>query len=87
MWIRGPVFGKTTTIRYVLPAASHVLLRIYGVDGRLVRGLVEAVQGPGDFDVRWDGRTEVGQPAASGVYFYRLEAGRLSATHPLVIVR
>ncbi len=62
-------FNPTTTISYDLPAVSFVTLKIFDVVGREVRTLVQEVEKPGMYQVKFDG-TEL----ASGVYFYRLAA-------------
>jgi flagellar hook assembly protein FlgD len=64
-----------------------VALRVYDVDGRLVRRMVDAVQGPGSFSVEWNGWNDQGHPVASGVYFYRLEAGPRVETRKMVFLK
>ena len=49
--------------------------------------LVQAEQAPGSYTVRWDGRTEHGDLAASGTYLYRLRMGDYSVARQLVLVR
>ena len=68
-------------------AAASVELRLYDVQGRLVRTLVDEVRAAGANEARWDGRNEGGRRAASGVYFCRLRAGAYEATGRLVLVR
>jgi hypothetical protein len=65
-------FNPATTITYVLPEAAQVNLIVYDVLGQRVRTLVSAQMPAGQHNVRWDGRTETGVPAASGIYLYRL---------------
>ena len=68
-------FNPTTTINYQLSTAGTVSLRIYDINGRLVRQLaVNSLQSAGQHRVRWDGRNDSGHLVASGVYFYRLRA-------------
>jgi hypothetical protein len=67
-------FNPTTTIRYELPAAAHVVLTIYDILGREVRTLVNEQSSPGTFQVVWNGENGFGNRVASGVYFYRLTA-------------
>jgi hypothetical protein len=76
-----------TTIRFSLPRSGHVTLRIFDIRGRLVRTLVtdDLLQGP--HVVEWDGRTERGLSAASGVYHYRLEASGKRLTRRLVVLK
>ncbi len=82
--------GATTVMRYQLPAeqfSKHVTLRVYDVLGREVRTLVDAPYQPGQFTAQWNGLDEQGQPAVSGVYFYKLEAGAQQVVRKLVLVR
>lgn len=81
-----PTTGKVA-IRYALPQDGRVGLRVYDIRGRLVRELVKADQQAGWKTVSWDGRDARGRNLASGVYFYRLEAGSYTATRKLVIDR
>lgn len=66
-------FNPRTSIEFEVPSGSaRVSLRVYDVDGRLVRTLLDApaVAGPGS--VQWDGRDRQGRSVASGVYYYEL---------------
>jgi len=80
-------FNPTTRIVYSLSAASHVSLGIYDSSGRLVRMLVNATVPSGRHEAVWDGKDRVGRSAASGVYFYRLEAGSFTQTRKMVLLR
>ena len=63
-------FNPSTTISYSLSTKGRVTIRIYGVGGRLVRTLVDAIQPAGFHLARWDGTLDLGGKAASGIYFY-----------------
>jgi hypothetical protein len=76
-----------TTFTFRLPEAAPVRLDVYDVMGRRVATVVDRSMAAGDHAVRWNGRSEVGQPLASGVYFYRLEAGSHVETRRLTVVR
>jgi predicted outer membrane repeat protein len=81
-------FNPTTRIRYSLAAAGgRVTLRVFDVNGRLVRTLVDRVAAAGPSEVIWDGRDDAGSPAASGVYFYRLEAPGFAQTRKMALIR
>ncbi|MEW5875994.1 MAG: FlgD immunoglobulin-like domain containing protein, partial [Candidatus Zixiibacteriota bacterium] len=69
--------------------AEAAAIEITDVLGRLVRRLAVPRESPGQATVVWDGRTEYGRVAASGVYFARLTAagGQLGGVHKLVLVR
>lgn len=81
-------FNPSTTIRFDLPAQARTTLRIYDVSGRLVRTLVDEVLSRGTrHEAVWDGRTDGGREAPSGVYFYRLTAGSVTETRKMVLLR
>ncbi len=70
---------------------ADVSLRIYSANGTLIRSLMLcAAHEPGiyrslDCAAYWDGKNEVGEPVASGVYFYTLTAGDFMVTRKLLI--
>jgi len=75
-------FNPVTTIRYELPRDSRVLLKVYNVLGREVKTLIDDVQVAGFKSVSFDATL-----LSSGVYFYRLEAGRFSDTKKMLVVK
>jgi hypothetical protein len=85
-------FNPSTTIRYALPVASHVTLKVYNVLGQEVATLVDEVQGSGFKSVVFSatGGSASGGDAsrlASGAYFYRLTAAGFVQTKKLILVR
>lgn len=80
-------FNPATTIRFSIPAAARVTLRIHDVAGRLVRTLSDAERPAGEYDVTWDGRDDRGAGVAAGVYFYRLAAGGESQTRKMILLK
>ncbi|KPJ60589.1 MAG: hypothetical protein AMJ46_06250 [Latescibacteria bacterium DG_63] len=80
-------FNPFCTIRYDIPQAGRVSLRVFDVRGALVRTLVDAYREPGIYSELWNGRAEDGRELPSGVYFYRLEAGEFVATRKMVLLR
>jgi len=80
-------FNPTTTIRYTVPRASRVTLRIYTPAGQLVRTLVDATLSPGVKHATWDGTNNKGNPVASGVYVYRLQAGKESLSKKMTLLK
>jgi polyhydroxybutyrate depolymerase len=80
-------FYPSTTIFYQLGEAAGVKLRVFDVNGRLVRTLVNGRQDARPHQVEWNGRDDTGHEVASGAYFYQLTAGSRSATRRLVVVR
>lgn len=65
-------FNPETRIRFMLPNAGEVDLKIYNDAGQLVRELTNGMFAGGRHELTWDGRDQTGRLAATGVYFYRL---------------
>jgi subtilisin family serine protease len=80
-------FNPTTHIKYQLPKDVSVSLEIYNVMGQQVVKLVDDRQKAGYYEVKWAGRDTNGRELASGVYFYRLEAGEFVKTRKMVLLR
>jgi hypothetical protein len=80
-------FNPATRIAFGLAAPEHVSLRIYDAAGRLVRVLVEGARPAGHYSELWDGRDSRSAAVASGIYFYRLQAGAFTETRKMVLTR
>jgi len=80
-------FNPQTTIHYTLPASAQVDLRLYDVQGRLVRTLETGVKAAGANEARWNGRDDGGRSVPSGTYFARLRAGGSQTVKSMVLVR
>ncbi len=80
-------FNPETTIRYRLPEADNVTLKIIDLLGRTVRSLVNGYQSAGENSVVWDGKDERGNPAGSGVYIYTLETGGKVYRKKMILLR
>jgi len=85
-------FNPSTTIEFALPKSALVTLRVYDLLGRQapipqsgtgqVGELVNEKLAPGNYKTQWDA-----QGLASGVYFYRLQAGEFVETKKLLLIR
>lgn len=80
-------FNPSTSIRFEVASPGPVTLRVYDVAGRLVRTLVDRSLPAGRHEARWDGTNADGLPAASGVYFCRLETTASAGTRRMVLLR
>ena len=83
-------FNPETWIPYQLSEPAAVTVTIYAANGAVVRRLDLGHRRAGSYDSRgraayWDGRNAQGEPVASGVYFYTLQAGDFKATRKMVI--
>jgi hypothetical protein len=75
-------YNPSTTIRFGLPSASPVLLRLYDIAGREVATLLEGYRNAGYHSVI------VNNPSlASGLYFYRIEAGKFTAVRKMILLK
>ncbi len=80
-------FNPETELVIELPEPGAVALVIFNSRGQEVRRLVESVQEPGEFQVRWDGCDGYGQPVAGGLYFYTLSCGRRLERRSMLLLR
>ncbi|MEW6051732.1 MAG: FlgD immunoglobulin-like domain containing protein [Candidatus Zixiibacteriota bacterium] len=80
-------FNPTTTISFSLPRASDVKIEIFNIVGQRIASLIGGTMQAGEHHVEWDGQTDSGQSAATGVYFYRLQAGNLIDTKKMLLLK
>jgi hypothetical protein len=82
-------FNPTTTIRFMVPAgpARPYSVRVYDVEGRLVRTLGSGNIGSGHQELAWDGRNDRGTTVSSGVYMVRVEVGQDTLTGKMVMLK
>ena len=85
-------FNPETWIPYQLAEPAEVALTIYDTNGEMVRYLALGHQAAGIYRSRgravyWDGQNQLGEPVASGLYFYTLTTGEFSATRRMLILK
>ncbi|UCE17418.1 MAG: choice-of-anchor D domain-containing protein [Gemmatimonadota bacterium] len=80
-------FNPETTIEYRLPQVHEVSLEVFNVLGQHIRTLVNVKQEAGTYTVTWDGLDKDGLSVASGVYFYRLQAGEFFDTKSMLLLK
>ena len=85
-------FNPETWIPYQLAKPADVTVTIYASDGSGVRTLALGHQAAGMYKNRsqaayWDGKNELGESVASGLYFYTLTAGEFTATRRMLILK
>ena len=83
-------FNPETWIPYQLATPADVTLRIYSIDGELIRTLTLGHQAAGIYQrqsraVYWDGKNKNGESIASGIYFYTLSAGDFTTTRKMLL--
>ncbi|MFQ6617612.1 MAG: FlgD immunoglobulin-like domain containing protein, partial [Fidelibacterota bacterium] len=80
-------FNPVTKIKYQIPRAGKVTLKIYNILGQEIKTLVNKNLNPGYYAVTWDGTNSLGKEVSSGLYFYRLKADEFEKTLKMVILK
>ncbi|UCF04731.1 MAG: FG-GAP repeat protein [bacterium] len=80
-------FNPSTTIKYYLPKNCHVILNVYDVSGKKIICLVDREQVKGYHNVKWDGLDLKGNPVSSGIFLYRLTAGKETVSRKTILLR
>jgi len=80
-------FRATTTMSFALPTSQHVKFRIYDLQGRAVRTLMDERMAPGRWTLQWDGRDGGGRILPAGLYLYEIEAGPYRSQSKALILR
>lgn len=62
-------------------------LGIFDATGRRINSLEKSMKGPGDYEVKWNGVDQTGAEVSSGVYFYKLSAGKKTITKKMILMR
>jgi hypothetical protein len=80
-------FNPMTTIRFDLPKKERVRLAVYDCAGREIARLIDGEREAGANEVPWDGKDARGAVAGTGIYFYRLMAGKQVLTKKMVLLK
>ena len=80
-------FIDATGIKFGLSKDADVKITVYNLIGQEVMILVNERKKGGYYQITWDGKDRLGNKLATGVYFYRLEAGDYKSTKKFVILR
>ena len=79
--------ARRVTLRYSLPGAALVTAVVFDLNGRRVATLRHGRVAAGEHDLVWDGRTEVGQAVAPGVYIVRLATPAATGAQKVVVAQ
>ena len=80
-------FNPETTIRFSLENDAEVMVNIYNTRGQLVRSLVNGQKAAGMHSVVWNGMDDNGQSVSSGIYYYKMYAGKYSSTRKMILMK
>ncbi len=80
-------FNPSTIIRYEVPIAGFVEIKIFNMVGQQIRLLYSGQQTAGVHQIHWDGRKDDGALTTSGIYLYRLKTKAFSKTRKMTLIR
>ena len=80
-------FNPSTNIRFQLANNQHVEIKVYNIVGKEVRTLTNQQYAAGQHTLVWDGTNNAGHSVVSGVYIYKMTAGKFSQTRKMNLVR
>jgi len=80
-------FNYYTIIEYHIPEETNVTLSVFNISGQLISTLVNEKLPQGNYKTVWKGKDNEGYTAASGVYFYQLEAGSLVKNNKMLFLK
>ncbi|TDI87349.1 MAG: T9SS type A sorting domain-containing protein, partial [Caldithrix sp.] len=83
-------FNPSTIISYAIPVSynnQQVKLEIFNALGQKVRTLINEHVSANFHTVEWDGRSDLGKPVTSGLYFYRIEAGSFVQVRKMLFLK
>lgn len=80
-------FNPTTEIRFDLPEAIRVELKIFNILGQEVATLVDDVRNAGAYRILWDGKNAAGLTVASGIYVYQIKTANFQDAKKMMLIR
>ena len=80
-------FNTLTVLQYEIPRKTRTTLRIYSVNGQMIKTLVDAEILPGSHTVIWNGTNDLGSEIGSGIYFCILNADTFRMVRKLILVK
>jgi len=75
-------FNSQTTIEYFVPKRSHTQITVYDYLGRIVKTLFDGIKESGKYKINFNA-----DDLASGIYFYRMQAGNFIASRKLILLK
>ena len=81
-------FNPSTQISFDIPQGGEfVMLNVYNILGQNVSTLVNSVMSPGKYTMEWNATDEIGNPVASGIYFYELRSNSFTSRKKMLLIR
>ncbi len=77
-----------TTISFsTTESTENTEICIYNLKGQKVKTLINEKLEAGNHQVVWDGKDEIGKPVSSGIYFYKMDAGKYCSTKKMLLMK
>lgn len=80
-------FNPETSIKIAVPKFEKVSLRVFNVNGQLVKTLINDKMEPGYYNIVWNGTNDNNDPVSSGVYYYKLKSDSFSETKKMMLMK
>ena len=80
-------FNPSTTIRFALPEAGEVSVKIFNTRGQVIRTLVNSSYDAGIHNITWDAASDNGVRVASGIYFYQLVSQNFKQVRKMILMK
>ncbi|MCB5259321.1 MAG: choice-of-anchor J domain-containing protein, partial [Candidatus Cloacimonetes bacterium] len=80
-------FNPETTISYSVKDSGPVSIDIFNVKGQLVRKLVNDTKAAGNYTEIWNGKDNNGRAVSSGIYYFKMNAGKYSSTKKMILMK
>ena len=80
-------FNSETTIPYAVGTRGPVTMRLFDINGQLIRKLVDSIQEPGQYKAFWDGRDTNGTSVSTGVYLLQLRTDAYRETQKIMLMK
>ncbi|MCP4567720.1 MAG: T9SS type A sorting domain-containing protein [FCB group bacterium] len=80
-------FNSGTMIEFTLPRSGFTELKIFNLLGQIVASPLSKFLSAGNHRITWDGLDRLGQPTATGVYFYNITSGDFTQTRKMILLK
>lgn len=80
-------FNPSTNIKFALPEADRVAIKVYDILGQEIKTLLEGDLSAGEHSVIWNGDNSTGQKVSAGIYLYSISANRFTQTRKMVLLK
>ena len=80
-------FNPSTTIKYEIKEAGNVSIEVFNIMGQKVKTLVNEYHTANNYSLVWDGTNNKNEGVSSGVYFYKMQAGRYTSTKKMILMK